>query len=693
MRSQAIWHPAALAVEIRQELVLSGTVNGGVLRCAGSGPYAVYLNGELVGRGLGEEIAAVAVWEAFDLATALREGKNVLLVFATGKGEGDWFRAEGEIAFSDGTERELNMGTPWQVRGVDAWQGMDGGYAYVAAVEPAEWMEATAVAGLELRTWAPLAAIEAEVWARAVVEFGEVDSGGAVEWIEPPQAMKTAKCVRREALLALGKTQTQVQARDADRAAYLVLDFGRVVSGFVRLRLRGRAGAVVDLGLARARGTVEARLRYVCKEGLQEWTFPPLMACRYMVVRVGQCAEEMEVDCVSLLERRVVVEARGHFETEGEDWARIGQVGARSLAACRREVYALSGGRPVYDWGKLYVLALNDFYTTGCSDTARAVLASGVAPVGGEQACFYALFAELVQRHTGDGGLAAELLSGVLNGLQAVEEATGALQAGAWQAMEALCRAASNGKGEVDCERAFHRARKGLQAVWNEERGLFADVAGSEECSRWVNALALYFDLVESGQRVRVAQALSGGELERVDDLWQAFFVAGALWRAGESEWALAYIEKEWGRLLDRPGRTWGEKAGRLEVQPGPEGLLAAHMLGVCPKAEGILEIRPQLAGRERAEGMVPTLHGDVDVAWGAYGGGFSLRVTLPHDGETHLSVPRRDRRFPQISINGETVWRNEKVHPNFFAQEFYSEEERVVMVVRKAGEYEVKVQ
>ena len=60
MRSQAIWHPAALAVQIRQELVLSGTVNGGVLRCAGSGPYVIYLNGELVGRGLGEGARARA---------------------------------------------------------------------------------------------------------------------------------------------------------------------------------------------------------------------------------------------------------------------------------------------------------------------------------------------------------------------------------------------------------------------------------------------------------------------------------------------------------------------------------------------------------------------------------------------------------------------------------------------------------
>ena len=42
---------------------------------------------------------------------------------------------------------------------------------------------------------------------------------------------------------------------------------------------------------------------------------------------------------------------------------------------------------------------------------------------------------------------------------------------------------------------------------------------------------------------------------------------------------------------------------------------------------------------------------------------------------------------------NGETVWRNEKIYPNFLVQEFVSEEERVVLVLRKAGEYEVELQ
>ena len=710
MRSQAIWHPASLAVYIRRELHLTGTVNGGELRCAASGPYAIYLNGILVGRGLGGAMAAVAVWEKFDLAAALRAGENMLLVFAVGHGQRDWFRAEGEIVGSDGTERELNTGSPWQLQGVDMWQSLGAlGDAYVAALAPSGWIRgrfneelwqgAMVVEGPEPRAWEPLLAVEEEVWAQQVATFGEVASSGAIELFAEPAPMETAKFVRREALMNTGKTQALIQTREGSRAAYVVLDFGRVVSGFAKLRLRGREGVVVDLGLSRERGMVEMALRYVCGEGLQEWTFPGLVACRYLAVRISQCPEEMEFDCVSIIERRVEVETRGCFETEGEEWQRMWRLGERTLAACRREVYAL--GAAGVDWSKIYILALNDLYLTGNSATARAVLASSEVPTAREQVCFYALVVELVQRHTGDRELATALSIDVMDALERVGGAaegepttvSAALLAGAWQAAEALSRAANNGRRAIECERVYQRTRQSLQAAWNEAQGLFADAAESESFSLRANALVLYFDLAAAQQRSRVAQSLSAGEFAPTDDLWQVFFVAGALWRADEGEWALALVRTAWEALLDNEGRTWGEKADQLEVQPGPEGLLAANMLGVVPKPGGILQIRPELSGVERAEGTVPTVHGDIVLAWGAYGGGFSLRATLPHDGETHFSLPRRARRFPQISLNGETVWRNEKVHPNFSVQELISEADRVVLVVRKAGVYEVKME
>ncbi len=695
MRSQAIWHPAARAVYIRLKFHLTSAAVKGLLRCAASGPYEVYLNGECVGRGLGPAVAEVPAWERFALEAALQEGENVLLVFAIGHGAADWFCAEGKIERSDGAEQVLYTGAPWQVQPAHAWQGPAG---YVAALEPPEWpkgqfagwREAAVVAGVEPRDWSPLPAEESMASAREVVAFGEVASEETLEWMAHPAPMQTAKCVRREALLTPGKTQCLVQATDPARAAYLILDFGRRLRGFPRLRLRGRSSAVLDLGFARASGAVEARLRYECRDGLQEWTAPHLATCRYLVVRIGPCPAEVEIDSILLVERRVAVAGRGSFITADQDWERLWRTGEQTVAASRQEGYALGEDR--IRWDHFYVWALNDLSTTGCVDTARAVLAGSKAPLGGEQACFHALFAELAQRHTGDRAAA---VASLVSGLQAAEAAPAtaatALRAGAWQAVAALCRRTGDRQRAAQCLRAYRRARRGLQAAWSEEQGLFAEAAGADDCSRWANALVLYFALANPSQQVRVAQHLADGSADE-DDLWQAFFIAGALWRADADEAALAYVQRKWGRLLARPGQTWGEKAGSLAAQPGPESLLAAHVLGVESKAEGILAIRPQLSGLERAEGVVPTLYGDVEIAWGAYSGGFSARLAVPHDGQTHLAVPRCGKRFPQIEINGETVWRNEKVHPNFHVQKLISQAERVVMVLRRAGRYEVSV-
>ena len=339
-------------------------------------------------------------------------------------------------------------------------------------------------------------AVESMVWAREVVAFGEVASEGALEWVASPETMQTAKCVRREAFLTGGKTHSLVQATDEARAAYLVLDFGRLLCGFPHLRLRGQFGGVIDLGFARAAGAVESRLRYVCRDGLQEWTAPQLTTCRYLVVRVGSCPEDMEIDSVALVERRVVVEPRGRFTTVGEDWERLWRTGDQTLAAGRQEVYAL--GEERLNWDQLYVWAMNDLYVTGSVDTARTVLAGSETPIGGEQACFHALFVELAQRYDGDR-LTAERLADLVNSLQTVEAegasatATIALRAGAWLAASTLCRRIGDRQQAVQCERAHHRARKALQAAWSEEQGLFADAVGAGDCSRWTNALVLYF--------------------------------------------------------------------------------------------------------------------------------------------------------------------------------------------------------
>ena len=48
--------------------------------------------------------------------------------------------------------------------------------------------------------------------------------------------------------------------------------------------------------------------------------------------------------------------------------------------------------------------------------------------------------------------------------------------------------------------------------------------------------------------------------------------------------------------------------------------------------------------------------------------------------------------RSTSMTINGEMVWRNEKVYNNFQVQEVISELEYVVFVVYKAGVYKVEL-
>ena len=740
MRSEPIWHPTqsrtSPCIYVKQELVLSGSVEEGRLQCACSGSFQVYLNGERVGRGLGPALTQDSVWVTFEIGDLLRSGENVLLIAAEGSVEemgSAWFQAEGEIVYGDGNRIELSTGSPWRVLRADAWQIFEEGAlsgAYFAAQEPEawregkfredEWEDAVVVEGAELLTWNPRPVTEVEVWAREVAAFGEVESGGILRFEEQTGPMAECKCVHREGMLRVGRQQALVQTRSSERAVYLVLDFGRVLSGFPRLSLRGPKGGVIDLGFAHRWGEIESGLRYVSTEGHQEWNGFRLETCRYVVVRLGNWGEEVKIDSISMMERRAQVLTRSTFEG-AEELERIWEIGQRTVEGCRQEIYFLSPGRGSYDWLRAYALALNDFYLSGDGETAAAMLDSGRPPVVSasdvSQALAYVLFAEAYHRHLGDEERGTSLLPVVSQILDACGEIAGedgllgkeeegsvgvnALYAGALAAAGRLFRALKQRRQGMVHEKVYRRVRKELQGAWCKEKGLFADQFAGKERSfgQWANALVLYFELAGRDQPQRIVAGIREADVRRVESLLQAFFVAGGLWQAKAGERALRYVEQQWGRLVEREGWTWGEKAGqeRAEVQPGPEFFLGAQVLGVQPGALGyrVLEIRPQPGGLQRAAGRMLTGRGAVAIEWERHEGrdDFLLRVELAEEGKTHLAVPRLGKRFPTLTLNGETVWRNEKVYPNSFVQEVISEEEQIVLVLQRGGSYEAVVE
>ena len=734
MRAEPIWHAAQSSRFIYAKCDLAAPANfrGGILHCSGNGPYEVFVDGRKVIRGLGGTLTRVPVWQEFEIGPSLHSGRSTLLVFAGGHPHDDlsWFAAKGEITCEDGSILKVGTGPSWKVVEAQAWRinpEAPISPACFAAAEPGGelakwidaqiWEDAVVVEGLSIPAqWGPRPVHETELWPSEVGAFGEIGAEGPLRFVPEPGKMKSCKCVHREGLLSPGRRQTRVQTGSPQRAVYLLLDFGRLVHGFPRLRLRGTTDGRIDLGFSRTWGRIETSVRYVCTDDYREWTgiFPH--TCRYLVLRLSNCPEAVELDCVSMLERKVAVQSRGTFSAgnaRGINW----EAGRRTLDICRQEIYSPSLGPGSYDWVGAYAFALNDYYLSGDCHTAAATLAG--APVSIQDplhSLTYLLFLETYFHYSGDVERTADLLPGVSRILAAFAErgdgkgllrldgdgaatAVNALYAGALAAGSRLFCGLGRLELAASCRHEYGRVRKALQQYWSEGQGLFVDGPGEDRISQWTNALVLYFGLAPGPQEQRIVRRIRAADVRRVDWMSQAFFVAGGLWQAGAGNRSITYIQQQWGRdgLTGTLRMEKKEETGASGLAPGPEYFLGSKVLGVVPGKPGyeVVEVRPHPAGLDSATGCIPTRRGNVAVQWQrtAEPARFTLGIRLSSAGETHICVPRLGLPFPTLSLNGETVWRNEKIHPNSFVQEIDSEEDYVALKVHDAGRYEVAVE
>lgn len=701
MKPEAIWYSGkASHVYLVRQLELSATVAQGWLECAASGPYQLYLGGQLVGRGMGTTLTGRPVWERFELGQGLEPGTQQLLILATaGPGPG-WLAAGGELVYDQGERIELATGRPWQVARAPEWEEGPGGSEryWPAAGGQLAWDDATVVVEAAMPDrWAPRPVVEQGIWARSVAVFGEGEAGGELRFVTEPGPLRRGKCVYREGLLRPGRSWTLVQTRDPQQAVLLVLDFGQQHSGFPCLRLRGGRGGLVELGFARFWGQIDSCLSYSCGQGVQEWSGLQLRTCRYLVVRLSHFEEEVEIDCLSLAGRRAEVAERGVLAATPV-LEQVWEVGQRTLAACRQEVYYFPGGQP-YDWLRAHALALDDYYLSGDTRTMGAAL-TGAAPAGGHrpQQLAYVLALEAYHLYAGGWEVLAQWLPAALAQLETCRPLAGgegllpgdeqwsapalnALYAGALEAAGRLCRWQRDKAAALHWEGEARRVGRALQQAWDQE--------AAED--RWAYALALYVGLIEPESQENGARRLATA------GLLEAFYLEGGLWRSGAEARALEYLESKWGGLAGREEVTWGEKEAGGEVLPGPEYYLGSQILGIRPGAPGYqaLEIRPCALGLGGVEvrGRVRTGRGAVEVEWRQAGGRFWLTLTLEQEGHTRLWLPRLGQRFPMVSLNGETLWRNEKMYPNPLVQQISAEAEHLVLSFAAAGQYEVAVE
>ena len=739
MKAVPVWHPnlpgvAYLSRRFQLPATYPGTDAGheAWLYCAGSGVYEVCVNGQSAGRGFGPAFTDLPVWNQCDISDHLHPGDNTIVARASAgppSGSGPWFMADGGVRTSPRTTLELTTGDLWDVRAAGrdseatpesssasefylsgslpwhSWVPTDGGLEKPSPVEGG---------GSEPVLWSPPAIVENERLAVKVVAFGEVDANQSLETVEPVPFTK-CKCLNREALLSPGRRDSVMRAGPPDRAVCVILDFGRPIAGFPLLRLKPGAAVTIEIGFALVLGSIDSVLHYVAGGGKESWSGLQLRYSRYLIMRIGGVAEDVAVDCVSMIERQTTTGQTGEFSNP-DRLAAVWRIGQRTLAT-RAEVYRRQSG--IWNWLLVHALTLGDYYVDGGGGRASAILQSskppGITADDPAPLLAYLLFLDAhLWYHGGDNRQSADAASlalgladtcvpqcrsdGLLhNGTgELCFSALNALYAGALAAVIRLCRSSGNDHGAARIRERWGQVKQGLQGLWDAGRGLFIDGEETEDgFSQWTNGLMLYFDLVESAQQLeRMLRGLRGTDVARPEDLLQAFFLVGGLWRSREQELALTHVDQHWGRVATREGGSWCEKwdRGTGNEVPGPEYYLGSEVLGVRPVSSGYetVEVAPQFAGIDRAEGAVPTCCGMVRVAW-RVGETFRLRVERSQMGRTHLRIPRRDRRFPTVTVNGEPVWRNEKFHPNSVVREVVCEEDEVMLVTEGSGPYDIQ--
>jgi alpha-L-rhamnosidase len=406
-----------LFVYFRRTFDLKAAPREALAHVSADGRYRLYVNGTYVGRGPARCDPLWQYYDSYDIAPHLRPGNNVVAVLVHSYGQdmswyqlprAEWSRVfacggfffQCEAALPGGSKLALHSDESWRHTLAEAWErdlpGGGPGFPEVfdARREPIGWREPTfddagwrpAVVlrrpnlnrGPDIRPFPHLVPrdipflLEEERFAEAVVAVGETAEA-------PPNAspagqlggerlerLTTCRVTDTEALLSAGSEATTVQTVPG-RAAVLVIDFGRVVSGYPRLRLEGPEGAVVDL--AYGERLVDRRVpiqrhevgthnadRYLLREGPQEWERFEWAGFRYLQLTVRNAERPLRIRTASVNFTSYPVQRRGRFECSDDLLNRLWEAGAYTLQLCMHDGYEDCPSREQRQWvGDAYV--------------------------------------------------------------------------------------------------------------------------------------------------------------------------------------------------------------------------------------------------------------------------------------------------------------------------------------------------
>ncbi len=363
-------------VEFRHEFTLNGTPSDARLFISADSNYAVWLNGVFVDFGQYHDYPDDKCYDTLDVASHLRQGKNVLCVLGYHQGADSFQYLPGPPGLiyalqagstsvvsgrdtmyrksrdyvSGETARvtpQLGFTFEYHAAGDDGWRSLDyqtgAGWARIEAgdqTSPADRRVSTPrpIRKLLIGERIPMTVCARGAFIRRKTEGKTIAQVMQTDFLSP-RALKRAG----------GSVIVSQSDVPSEGGAYIVLDLGREEAGIFEMDLDAADGTIIDIAWGehlddlRVRASVGPRnfaARYVCRDGRQSFAhYFTRFAGRYIQLHVSNLSGQFVLHYAGLRPTEYPVETRGAFTSPDSLQSMIRETAVRTLHLCMHEHY------------------------------------------------------------------------------------------------------------------------------------------------------------------------------------------------------------------------------------------------------------------------------------------------------------------------------------------------------------------
>ena len=347
-----------------------------------SSQYKLYVNGRYVGCGPSPCHPSFQYYDEYDLSRYLRPGKNVIAAICYNYGVGTHFLPQSPGAFLMHAEignnsETLIIGTDetWKVKPADDWD-FDSAQMFwtvgfqevydsrnkpvgwnVVGFDDSLWEESEIVGEVGIEPWTSLIPRqipplkETEVFPQSIIKCGTVERTNAPDLDIATLMYQEQKLISEDAIkhpnamLKLYGGEATITVPDT----FVVIDFGREVVGFPRLRIRDGGVGTIDIGYSETldsngnvipvRQSILQADRLITHGGRQEWQTFHRRAFRYMQLTFKDYDSPVQIDSISIDQIGYPVEQVCTFECSDNLLNQIWQTGVYTLSIAMQDSY------------------------------------------------------------------------------------------------------------------------------------------------------------------------------------------------------------------------------------------------------------------------------------------------------------------------------------------------------------------